>query len=726
VSSAAEPSERFLLSALPFASAIFIGAFLIFFVQPMVGKHILPWFGGGAGVWTLCLVFYQSTLFLGYGYAHLLVRFASPKAQLVAHVLLVGAALFALPVLPAEGWKPNAMSEPSRHILAMLSANVALPFLVLASTGPLVQAWFARRFPRRSPYPLYALSNAGSLLALIAYPVLVEPRWALSAQSRAWSAGFGIACAVVLACAGLASRAAPEGAGRGGEKSTPGARGERSVAAGAFWLSLPACAVVLLMGVTNQLCSDVASVPFLWIAPLCIYLLTFILCFGYERLYHRGLWSIGAVTFLVILFGVGGVEIASGTRAALHLSFEAAMASYLGLLLCICMILHGELYRMRPPAEDLTSFYLCISGGGALGGLFVGILAPQIFDAYYELPFALAACWLLVVWIAWRERPKGPQVGWRRWIWPLIQLSTTAALVTLVIHSSWRSPEVRLQERNFYGILRVVEAAESDPIRHNTSLLHGTTSHGIQYRNAKSRRRATSYYGIATGIGYVMKHRKSEEPRKVGLIGLGAGTLATYGLEGDRFIFYEIDPAIERIARDQRFFSFLGESKAGVEVVVGDARLSLEAQLRDHGGEQFDLLVIDAFSGDSIPIHLLNQQAFQLFARHLKPDGVIAVHLSNRRLELYPLVFRIAESVGFEALYIFNFSVPQRVSGQSKWVVLTRDTAYLAELRFFVRQRQRALRLPERAVQFKLPSPKALEDTPLWTDDFSDLWSALK
>ena len=405
-----------------FAATVFASAFLIFFVQPMVGKHILPWFGGAPAVWLVCVAFYQLTLFFGYGYAHLLNQRLASSRQLVTHAILFAAALLVLPVLPDESWKPQGGAPPSLHILAMLASNVGPPFLLLAATGPLLQAWFARAFPGRSPYGLYAVSNAGSLLALLAYPFFVEPLTSLSSQSAAWSWAFAACGLAILACGwqawGGARALAPIAAQRSGDtapaEKAAGMPGADPAADGdatrtLLWIFLPACAVVLFMGVTNELCLDVASIPFLWIVPLAIYLTTFIICFGSERLYRRGLFATLALLSAALLIAarVGTVDALTLGKGASPIAILAVLYSLA--LFFSCMLVHGELYRLRPSPERLTAYYFCVSGGGALGGLFVAIAAPRIFSEYYELPFGGLAC-LLFSTLACLKNP-GPLLG---------------------------------------------------------------------------------------------------------------------------------------------------------------------------------------------------------------------------------------------------------------------------------------------------------------------------
>ncbi len=731
-----------------FAATIFASAFLIFFVQPMVGKHILPWFGGAPAVWLVCVAFYQVTLFFGYGYAHLLSQRLPSSRQVVTHAILFAAALLVLPVLPAESWKPQGGAPPSLHILSMLASNVGLPFLLLAATGPLLQAWFARAFPGQSPYGLYAVSNAGSLLALLAYPFFVEPLTSLPSQSAAWSWAFAACGLAILACGWQAWRGTralapmitqPSGDSAPAEKAAgmPGA--DPAADGGAtrtlLWIFLPACAVVLFMGVTNELCLDVASIPFLWVVPLAIYLTTFIICFGSERLYRRGLFATLALLSAALLVAarVGTVDALTLGKGASPIALLAALYSLA--LFFNCMLVHGELYRLRPSPERLTAYYFCVSGGGALGGLFVAIAAPRIFSEYYELPFGGLACLLLST-LACLKNP-GPllgKAGARRALASVVGLAvvTLSVLGVRVIDSLYAvgrggDTDTRLlyQTRNFFSIVRVLDMQFNDPETHHVMLKHGTTNHGCQFYRRDLRRIPVSYFGIYTGMGMLM-HERPKAPMHVGIMGLGAGVLAAYGREGDRYQFYEIDPDVIRIMRDEGYFSYLAESRAAIEIIPGDARLSLEAQLREAGSQNFDLLIMDAFSSDSVPVHLLTLEAMQLYLQHLKPNGVLVVHISNVNLDLGPLVFRLAAELGMHAVRIQNMPFPRRVQSSADWMILSRDTGYIESFPPLAEQVRAMLKVKPVALTLTYARDVELADAPLWSDDYSDLLSVLK
>ncbi len=704
-----------------YAIATFASAFLIFLVQPMVGKRILPWFGGGPGVWTLCLMFYQSALFLGYAYAHMLVRRASPRAQLIVHGLVFAGAALLLPVLPGDHWRPGGLDDPESSILQMLFANVALPFLVLAATGPLVQAWFARLHPDRSPYPLYAVSNLGSLLALCAYPFVIEPRLGLSLTSTLWGSAF-IACGVAVLACGLLARSANS------PQHAPDAPGVASAPpfVVALWLLLPAAAVIVLMAITNRLCLDLASVPFLWVLPLGIYLVSFIICFASERAYRRTPF----VLFTVLVFLLQVAEpILSGPPG----SWSAALGSIYGqiathclLLFGVSMVMHGELYRLRPPAQNLTSFYLCVSGGGALGGLFVGVVAPRVFDAYHELPLGLGVAGVLLMLACGLDPHSALRFGAPRWRWALAAPAAVAGLVVIALASGRQPDNLTHAERNFFGVLRVYQHDADNPQARRHALTHGNTLHGVQFRHPRRRNLATGYYGKASGIAVALDSRRPGVPSHVGIVGLGAGTLAPYGRAGDRFRFYELDPDVIRLATNRAFFSFLSDSAAEIALVPGDARLSLRAELEAGAPQKFDVLVLDAFSSDSIPVHLLTLEAFALFADHVQDGGLIAAHLSNRHLDLAPLVMRLGQRLDMEGVLVTNRNVSRLNTRASRWVLLSRDPDRLLSARNYATQFSKAQGLGREAIRFEAPPLDLADQAPVWTDDYSDIYRVLK
>lgn len=712
-----------------FVLAIFLSAFLIFLVQPMVGKRVLPWFGGAPGVWTVCLAFYQTALFAGYAYAHLLIRFAPPRVQLLVHALLVASALAAPSVLPQREAMPGTEWSPEARILVLLLGHVLLPFMVLASTGPLVQSWFARCHPDRSPYPLYAVSNLGSLLALFAYPFLLEPRLGLAETGEYWAVGFAAVGALVLGTAALALRPAPEGASA---RDIEEEAGRPAVTPGviALWLALSAAAVVMLNGLTNRLCLDIASVPFLWVLPLATYLATFVIAFSSDRAYRRA----PLFALVIGLLALSAFQLAWTDRtntdahsglAMIFTSLSAVILYYTALLFGACFILHGELHRLRPAARSLTLFYLCVSAGGAMGGLFVGLAAPRLFDGYAEFGFGLALVLLLGGYAAARER-GGVRAAWSGAGWPV----RVAASFALLLAASEAYLAVRThpaqvhQERNFFGVLRVLEAGEGDSAMR--AMMHGTTLHGTQYLEGAWRRSPTSYYGQASSLATAMQARPPGRGARVAVIGLGAGTIAAYARPGDLFRFYEIDPAVIRLARDTGDFTYLSEARGRVEVRQGDGRLSLETEQAAGEAQNYDLLVIDAFSGDAVPVHLLTREAFETYRRSLAPGGVIALHFSNRHFDLMPVLARISVSLGMAHLQVVTRPVPTWRTNPSAWVFVAEQPARLDAFPRVSRSQLQRLRVPSEAHTFSRTTGEGLASVRLWTDDFTDLFGALK
>jgi spermidine synthase len=492
-----------------------------------------------------------------------------------------------------------------------------------------------------------------------------------------------------------------------------------------LWAALPCCAVVLLMGITNELCLDIASVPFLWIIPLSVYLLTFILCFASLRFYRRGLFALLSAAALLLLLQAQGWRFTPGSEIRHELSIVWQIARYALLLFACCSLLHGELYRLRPHPRRLTAYYLCIAGGGAVGGLFVGVAAPVVFSDYRELGAGIAACWALLALCVFQDPASALHGGRPRAVWALAVALGLACIAALSLREPDVGRGVLLQQRNFFGMLRVIERSRGHVMRHYHMLNSGTTTHGVQYRNTALRSQTTTYYGNVTGVGYALRQRKPGEGTRVGIIGLGIGTLSGYGREGDRFRYYEIDPDVIAIASDEQYFSYLADSPANTEVVLGDARLSLESELRDGAPQAFDLLVLDAFTSDAIPVHLLTIEAFALYDRHLADSGVILVHVTNRHLDLSRLLFGHAARLGMHSIQIFNSSVPRQRSGPSRWVILTRDAAYIDELLAFIHAQQKTLELPRDSLGILRPYERSFRDYPVWTDDYSNLFSLL-
>jgi hypothetical protein len=612
-------------------------------------------------------------------------------------LLLVAVAT--LPITPSSDWKPEDISDPAWRILALLCANVGLPFFLLASTSPLLQVWLHRMRPAALPYRLYALGNGGSLLALVSYPFLVEPLLTRPGRAAAWSGGFALFAVASTLCAIIVWR-------RGNLKPLPAAtsKKERKAAARAarppststrtLWLLLPATASLLLLAVTHQISQDVAAIPFLWIVPLVVYLLSFMLVFESSRWYRRSVFltalapAMGGAVWLLDLAG--------------HASMAAQLLGWSGVLFVCCMVAHGELARLKPHPQRLTGFYLTVSMGGALGGLAAALLAPLVFNLYLELHLGLwLTCTLGLVSVACGG--DSPLQGGRR---PLLWIPVLAALLALTLglqRDIARSHDKAIAiTRSFHGVLRVNLYEAGKPFE-AVALIHGRTSHGLQYRAPQRRRWPTLYYALDSGAGLAFRHHAEGRPRRVGVVGMGAGTLAFYGRAGDQIRFYEIDAAVAEIASST--FTFTADTKADVEVVIGDARTTLERE-PDNG---FDILFLDAFSSNAIPAHLLTREAFEIYRRHLKPDGVIAVNISSVHLDLEPLVRRLGDHIGFQALIINSESDGIRGVSGSQWILLSSNRSFLgsAEIR-------------------SASSPASSRDGELWSDDYANVLGALR
>ncbi|MEO7413734.1 MAG: fused MFS/spermidine synthase [Opitutaceae bacterium] len=748
---------------LPFAFTIFTGAFLLFAVQPLIGKYILPWFGGGPGVWTTCLLFFQMVLLGGYAYAHFSTTRLKPKRQALVHMALIGIALILLPITPSVRWKPEGGEDPVWGILFLLTVTLGLPYFVLSSTGPLMQQWVSRVQTSGSPYRLYALSNTGSLLALLGYPFLFERVWSRQAQSNYWSIGFVV---FGLGCAWCAWRMT-----RGNESSVAPVVADEPAApppAGVdrlFWFGLAAVASVLLLATTNKLCQDLAVIPFLWVLPLSLYLISFILCFDHPRWYSRGMFTglfmLGVLVDAYLLF--------EGHSAKL----PAQVVGYSFTLFAACMLCHGELFRLRPTTTHLTSFYLHIAAGGAAGGVLVAVIAPLVFSRYLELQIGLWLLSYLVGALCFRHRSSifvfagaaGAAVAtlviplletlsdssdtpWSTFLshvrdfyrdnWGSIVALTIALLLGMLdkrrLSLEWRPRlasfpmllsvgvgvlvmiQVHSEERyaittsrNFYGVLKVFEHSRDDPKSHYYSLVHGVTAHGLQFAELPQAGWSTTYYGSSSGVGLAVSHLPRDTGRRIGVVGLGTGTMATHGKEGDTVRIYEIDPQVERLARTR--FRYLELSPAKVDVVLGDARLSMESELARNESQQFDVLALDAFSSDAIPVHLLTVEAFNIYLAHLKPDGVIAVHTSNRYLNLRPVVENAARHLGLATATISDDSKEEWWIYRTTWILVTKNKELLAN--------------PDISSVTEAPLPEN-PDISLWTDDHASVVQILK
>ena len=678
-----------------YAVTIFLSAFLLFQVQPLIAKMILPWFGGSAAVWSASMLFFQLLLLAGYAYAHISIRFLKPRVQMLVHVTLLLASCALLPILPSPAWRPTQVGDPTARILMLLTATIGLPYFLLSSTSPLLQAWFVRRTGSGVPYRLFALSNFGSMLALVSFPFLVEPRLATRQQAFTWSGGY-VVFALMCAFTAWVSRGASDDAPV--QETAASDSGERpGFWQLLFWVLLAACASVLLVSVTNHMSQNVAPIPLLWVLPLALYLLTFIFAFESDRIYQRWL-------FIPLLAPAmaGMAYMIYAEDGNFNIKF-AVPGFATGLFIC-CMFCHGELARRRPAPRHLTLFYLMVSLGGALGGIFVALIAPRAFSSYWELPLGMVVCGLLAMTAVWTLRIPilGP--------WPLraALLIAVAVLAGYFIRQERRlAKNLVLETRNFYGPLEVRDDLPTEDYAERT-LLHGTINHGSQLKDPVLRYVTTSYYGKRSGVGRAMSELQARGPIRAGIIGLGSGVLSNYGRKGDFFRIYEINPLVERIA--QSLFTFYPHSPADKAILMGDARLTLERQLASEGPQNYDILAVDAFSSDAIPVHLLTREAIQLYFRHLKPEGVLALHISNRYLDLKPVCEGGAEAVGRQAWAVEDEGDQASYFSSSTWVLITSDLAMYGGTFF------------KDAYSYELSPKKGFRS---WTDDYSNLFQIL-
>lgn len=886
-----------------FALTIFVSAFLLFQVQPLIGRFILPWFGGGPSIWTSCMLFFQILLLGGYLYAHLISVKLKPRTQVVTHLSLLAASLVFLPIAPSDAWKPTADQSPLLQILLLLLATVGGPYFMLSSTGPLMQKWFSQTSPGSSPYRLYALSNVGSLLALLSYPFVFEPWLTLRQQVWSWSLVYGAYVGLAAWCGLSVWRlnsavsemvVASESVTRRAEQGVDLRVARPGIGTMLLWLGLAACSSAMLLATTNQLCIDVATVPFLWVLPLSLYLISFIICFDSPQWYDRRAFGL-----LLLVCGPMGCWIVS-EGADVKISKQVVI--YSTILFACCMTCHGELVSSKPNPKYLTLFYVLVSAGGALGGAFVAIVAPAVFHGYWEYHIGLVACCVmtLIAWATQRIWLRSPSPEF--WIWAIVSIAQTGSVaylayaqisrllseraelvvfgvyalilmagflivgalerrknaifvayaglsaiqvIWLIVSSLWEVPGVvdseiafklgtlavvspivaaglvvwarkageitrrfyvlaglyaavaaissllfyfewleewqlislsctafagllmdwssrgfrglerpslgfwllvpsitltvllanRLAEivktssqssstittihtsRNFYGVLRVKhEASTQDAdnfIRPRNALTHGQIRHGFQYVDDYWKRQPTTYYGRESGVGLAIKqsrrHAKETDQHalRVGVVGLGTGTIAAYGEEGESFRFYDINPDVVELS--ESIFTYLRDSPAKTEVVIGDARIVMERELAAGQSQQFDVLAIDAFSRDAIPVHLLTSECGEIYRQQLRPGGILAIHISNRFLDLNPVSRGMAEHLGWQAVRIENDGDELNGVFSSTWILLTSDPDFARD--------------PD--IEGYIEAWEEDEGILHWTDDYSGLWQVL-
>lgn len=725
-----------------FVISVALSAFLLFLVQPLMGRFVLPWFGGSHVVWTTCLLFFQATLLAGYAYAHLVTSKLGVRGVWL-HLPLLGLCLLFLPLIPSDSLRPLGESSPVWGVLLVLLAVVGLPYFALSTTGPLLQVWYARLFPQRNPYRLFALSNLGSLVGLFAYPFVVEPWLSRSAQAWTWSVGFVLFAIGCGTCAWRVARGWESDAqARLDSSKEPvddelakliaerAAKKAKALATGSdlplrwrwpLWIGLSFLASLLLVATTSHISQEVAVVPFLWTVPLGLYLLSFVLSFDRPGWYVRGLWLVVA----------GGTLIAAefAVWMTLVMPIDLQITLLCGALFSACMVSHGELARLKPETEHLTAFYLCISLGGVLGGFSCAVLAPLLLADYWELgigyllfPVIVALVlvsgrskrWALATWIAGPLLiPLWAVVLWTQMSGHSSQLVSTtlktgfvAAVKEVVpqLHQ-WREPDVVFQSRDEYGVLTVFARPEG------RYLFNGRIMHGMQV-NSDEALQPTSYYGPTSGMGISiesLRQKVQDRGLRIGIVGLGTGVGAAYARPADTVVFYELHPKVEVVAR--KYFDFLKQCEGTVQVRLGDARMTMERELAMGEPQRFDLIAVDAFSSDAIPQHLLTREAFEIYKSHLAEGGILAIHVSNRFLQLGPVVRNIASEMQQESLRVYDKQPADRFQQVSDWVLVTgaRESLPLEQL-----------------------SGQIIDwsDDPrvevVWTDNYGSLWQVLR
>lgn len=674
-----------------FAAAVFLGAFLLFLVEPIAAKQLVPVLGGSAAVWITCLVFFQTALLCAYLCAHWMARRPRWAVYFTLLVLGFGSAIawcmhsFGT---GAESW--FGAGHPILTVFAALTVSIGLPFIALGTTSPLMQVWWARLHSSAIPYRLFALSNLASLLALAVYPTLIEPHLTLRAQRIAWCGGFAM---FALICAELASMVRKTPELQVAESSPLADEGAPSPPLQKLlWVLLPMGAAMQLSAVTSYLTANIAAIPLLWILPLGVYLITIILAFEYPRLLPRGI----VARFLIVMLAGLGYAL---SKQDVEWPLRVSIAFFLIEAFAACLFCHSEAYRLRPRrGSESTMFYLLFAAGGAIGAFVIGIVFPLLFRFNFDLVITCAFTAVLAFVVTWQD-------GWSsRLLWGAATIVMAVQIFWINI-VSWRSTTVAV--RNFYGALRVKQTF-GIPGATLRTLTNGNVEHGTQiFGTEEQRHTPTSYYARDSGVGLAIRlccpGANPDRPRRIGVIGLGAGTIAAYGRAGDHISFYEINPAVAPIARN--VFAYIRDSGAEVSITEGDARTSLAAE----PGQNFDVLIIDAFSGDAIPLHLLTTQALTLYRRHLAPGGVLAFHISNRHVDLEPPIALLAQSAGMQAAAITTLANDQRDEFTATWMLLSDNAAFFAQ--------------PEVAGVAR--DPETIPGLHPWTDDFSSLLPVL-
>ncbi len=684
-----------------YSLAIFTGAFLVFQVQPVVARYILPWFGGSPAVWTTCMLFFQVGLLAGYYYAYLISRYLPKNRQALIHCFLLVLAILVLPIMPEKPVEDMIATQGQSQtwvILKLLFVTVGFHFILLSSTAPLLQSWFSKNYPEKSPYRLYALSNLGSLLALISYPFVIEPNLKVTEQTLFWSIGFGLFSAMSLLCAVKYYRlnVAPALPEKPSSNHSTLDRREPFL-----WCLFAAFGSMLLLAVTNQMCQDVAVIPFLWVLPLSIYLISFIICFERDAWYVRSIW----IPFYAVSASALAYLLLDDYEDEFNLIAELLI--YCSALFAGVMVCHGELTRRKPTSDKLTLFYLFVALGGALGGVFVSILAPILFDGFWELHIALGSIGCIISAVLLENREKSLENTWSIRLGLLSVCGTVLLTIALFKHMALQRDASIYNTRGFYGVLHVYED-DLGTRQHYRTMYHGRIRHGAQLMTRPTK--PTTYYSRSSGAGLAINSHPrfdNNQTMNIGVVGLGVGTLATYGRAGDKIRFYEINDQAHAIAKE--YFTYLNDTQAQVDIIMGDGRLSMERELTSEGSMAFDVLLVDAFSGDAIPIHLLTEEVFDIYWQHLKEDGILAIHVTNIYVDLTDVVRNLANKMNKSAFYIVDDEPTFSKADYSEWILITDNQTFM---------KKRELN--------EMSDEWFHELKPIyWSDDFSNLYDVL-
>jgi hypothetical protein len=685
--------------------SVFISAFLVFQIQPIISKIILPWFGGGASVWTTCLLFFQLFLLLGYLYAFVLTKVLKVKYQVVVHFIGLLCGLFLLPNDISDLQNVSLDGLPTWSVLKVLFFGLGFPYLILSANSPLLQHWFTSETNGAHPYRLYAVSNVGSFLALVSYPLIIEPFMPLDWQIKLWSSIYWLFVILIAWICFIVVKQNDRHKEHTPKKQT---NSKVQFSKLLLWFMLSALGVVLLVSTTNALTQNVPPVPFLWLAPLAIYLLTYVIAFSNFAIYVRNFWLpfFMLLSFVALLiYFIGG-----------QFDIITQLLIYLLILLCGCMICHGELNLLKPLHGNTTLFYLVLSAGGVFGSFLVSFVAKNLFDDFLEFPMAIFSVLVLSsASLYWIKQDvvidTNPRLVSNVTTKKFSKLSICIASVALIWLLAFINLNNQYQQydiangRNFYGILTVKDITEGNV--NERRLIDGTTSHGSQSLPLSNSAVPMSYYRPGTGVQLVIEELSKDKSLQVGIIGLGVGALAAYGRSGDTYIFYELNPLVSDYAN--KYFSYLSSSKADVDIKLGDARVTLQNESDLGKPNAFDLLIIDAFSGDLIPTHLMTNEAFLLYQEHINAQGVIALHISNRHLSLMPVIMHHSRNFNMNVML---FETPGNgIEHDAQWMVLTNNNQLIQS---------------SRLVNSQTVISKRQSKEVLWTDDYSSLLSILK